>query len=81
MSCKWMQDGNIRLVMYVAIAIMPQVIADLSKDDVTWLTGAVVLASALTAAKAFMSNPDNPPTLPAVPPVVVPPVPVQPEVH
>ena len=54
----WMQNGNVRMIVVVALAALPVLIADLSADDgVSWKTGLVVLASMLTTAKAFMSDP------------------------
>lgn len=67
MSGDWMNNTNVRLAIYVSLAMMPNIIADLSAGNVTWATAAVVLFNALIAAKAFMSNPINPPPLPPKP--------------
>ena len=68
MNGDWMSNVNVRLALYVSLAMMPNIIADLSASNVTWATGAVVLFNALIAAKAFMSDPKNPPPLPEEPP-------------
>lgn len=57
MSGNWMNNVNVRLGLYIALAMMPQIIADLNAGNVTWATVAVVAFQGMIAAKAFMSDP------------------------
>jgi hypothetical protein len=57
-SAAWMTNPNVRLLLFVLSAAMPEIIGDLSADKVSWLTAAVVAANMLVAAKAFMTDPN-----------------------
>lgn len=60
-SSAWMNNPNIKLAMYVLMAVSTPIIRDVSENAVSWSSAVNVFFAAVIAAKAFMSNPANPP--------------------
>jgi hypothetical protein len=58
----WMQSPNVRMGILVMLAMLPTFVADLSVGKVTWITLCVALMGGLTTLKAFMSDPNQPPS-------------------
>jgi hypothetical protein len=55
----WMRSPNVKLTVYVWIAILPRLTEDLSNHSVGWNTVVAMALMALTTMKAYMSDPSS----------------------
>jgi hypothetical protein len=55
----WMRCPNVKLGVYVAIAMIPRLSEDLSNHSVGWSTIVAMGLMGLTTMKAYMSDPGS----------------------